>query len=62
MWRIDFQGSRIEAGESAKNLMQTNSSEIIVGGKEDSGHIWVLKPKGLVSELDVRARSIKDPA
>lgn len=30
-----------------------------MGGKE-AGHIWVLKPKGLASELEVRARGIKD--
>lgn len=32
----------------------------MAAGRKDSGHMWVLKPIGLASKLDVRGRSIKD--
>lgn len=32
----------------------------MAAGRKDSGHMWVLKPIGLASKLDMRGRSIKD--
>lgn len=54
MQRLDFQGSRLEAGRSVRKF-----HELKVAGKEEaSGHTWVLKPMGHTSGLGVRDRGL----
>lgn len=60
MWRIDFQGSRVEGGRSVRSLLQTFQRDMSVAHQQELGPNLVWKPTGLASELDVRDRGLKD--